>query len=78
MSNKEVTGTKQGTSCTVKGNKSDDESLQVNSPIGTSGFTKFDHISIIDNMSLKKSIQVNHPISETMFDKILAVRQASR
>ncbi|KAI3394131.1 hypothetical protein diail_3184 [Diaporthe ilicicola] len=69
---------KNGTSLTVDNNLADDRALQLNAPIGTEGFLKVDHVTIINNRALKEAYQVNHAVSQANFDKILEARLGRR
>lgn len=60
----------KGTSLKVDNNRAEPRALQLNSPIGTEGFLKIDHVTIISNTASSEAAQVNHPVSQANFDKI--------
>jgi hypothetical protein len=64
------------TSRIVINNMTEGQALQINGPVGESGWKEVVQLEIRDNRAANKSIQVNHAISEDIFDRLLAARVA--
>jgi hypothetical protein len=66
----------RSTSRIVINNITEGQALQINGPVGESGWKEVVQLEIRDNSAANKSIQVNHAISEDVFDRLLAARVA--
>jgi hypothetical protein len=64
------------TSRIVINNITEGQALQINGPIGESGWREVVHLEIKNNRAGNQSIQVNHAISEENFQRLLAARIA--